>query len=163
LAVQPPLGEKSSPAPWTWLIVNTFLRLFELFLAATMSYAVGSSYQRSTHTRILVSRCDDTVNTPPWIDWWLSNNINLIHIHSCWKIPFFGWDMNLSHKSGARQAGCLTCFRDRYWVLTRHIFIWIQFLFSYCRCQHYFQRLVKLCYPHNLVLKFFVTISNPTL
>jgi hypothetical protein len=59
------MGEKSSPAPWTWLIVNTFLRLFELFLAATMSYAVGSSYQRSTHTRILVSRCDDTVNTPP--------------------------------------------------------------------------------------------------
>ena len=57
-------GDNSSPEPWTWLIVNTFLRLFELFLAATMSYAVASSYQRSSQTRILVSHCEDTVNTP---------------------------------------------------------------------------------------------------
>jgi hypothetical protein len=50
-------GDKSSPGHWSWLIVNTFLRLFELILAATMSYAVGSSYQRGTHTKILVTRC----------------------------------------------------------------------------------------------------------
>ena len=49
-------GDKSSPGHWTWLIVNTFLRLFELFLAATMSYAVGSSYQRGTTTKIFVIR-----------------------------------------------------------------------------------------------------------
>ena len=53
-------GDKSSPGHWTWLIVNTFLRLFELFLAATMSYAVGSSYQRGTHTKIFVTRCAET-------------------------------------------------------------------------------------------------------
>ena len=53
-------GDKSSPGHWTWLIVNTFLRLFELFLAATMSYAVGSSYQRGTLTKIFVTRCAET-------------------------------------------------------------------------------------------------------
>ena len=57
------IGDNSSPEAWSWLIVNTFLRLFELFLAATMSYAVGSTYQRSSRTRIFVSRGEDTVNT----------------------------------------------------------------------------------------------------
>ncbi|XP_046845396.1 uncharacterized protein LOC124439213 [Xenia sp. Carnegie-2017] len=33
--------------PWTWLIVNNFLRIFEFCLAATMSYAVASSYPRN--------------------------------------------------------------------------------------------------------------------
>lgn len=58
------VGDNSSPEAWSWLIVNSFLRLFELFLAATMSYAVGSTYQRSTRTRIFVSRGEDTINTP---------------------------------------------------------------------------------------------------
>lgn len=58
------IGDKSLPSPWPWLIVNTFLRFFELCLAATMSYAVGSCYQRSAHTRILVSRCDHSTNLP---------------------------------------------------------------------------------------------------
>ena len=57
-------GDNSTPAPWIWLIVNTFLRLFELFLAATMSYAVGCSYQRNTHARIFVTRCENPASTP---------------------------------------------------------------------------------------------------
>ena len=56
-------GDNSTPEAWSWLTVNTFLRLFELFLASTMSYAVGSTYQRRSRTRIFVSRCDDTVTT----------------------------------------------------------------------------------------------------
>ena len=51
-------GDKSSPKPWTWLIINSLLRLFELCLCATMSYAVGSSYQRNAHTKIIVSKSE---------------------------------------------------------------------------------------------------------
>ena len=36
--------------PWTWLIVNNFLRIFEFCLAATMSYADASSYPRNTRS-----------------------------------------------------------------------------------------------------------------
>ena len=59
------IGDASSPKARTWLTVNTFLRLFELFLAATMSYAVGSGYQRNNHAKITVSRCDDAVSKTP--------------------------------------------------------------------------------------------------
>ena len=58
-------GDTSLPDPCTWLIVNTFLRLLELFLAAAMSYAVGSSYQRNNvDTKMSVSRCEDIATTP---------------------------------------------------------------------------------------------------
>lgn len=51
------LSNKSfAPNAWTWLVVNTFLRLFELCLAATMSYAVGSIYQRSSLNRVQPSQ-----------------------------------------------------------------------------------------------------------
>ncbi|XP_028395000.1 uncharacterized protein LOC114519125 [Dendronephthya gigantea] len=64
-AIRASIGDTAKPEARTWLTVNTFLRLFELFLAATMSYAVGSGYQRDAHSKINVSRCDDTVTTTP--------------------------------------------------------------------------------------------------
>lgn len=41
------LGDHTTPSPWIWLVVNTLVRVCELVLAVTMSYAVCHGYREN--------------------------------------------------------------------------------------------------------------------